>query len=98
MSGLCTWCGSQYEPRNNGGRPQRFCSAPCRRAFETACRIWAAQEYEAERLSIFTLRTALYQRARSLQRDPASGRGRASEMEKRTDGPLRSTASLADVR
>ena len=28
------------------------------RRFETACRIWAAAEYEAERVSIFTLRTA----------------------------------------
>ena len=72
MSALCTWCGTAYEPRSNGGSAQRFCSAPCRRAFDTACRIWAAQEYEAERVSIFTLRTALYQRARSLQRDPAS--------------------------
>ena len=42
MSQLCTWCGTEHEPRSNGGRPQRFCSAPCRRAFETACRIWAA--------------------------------------------------------
>ncbi len=70
MSRLCTWCGTEYEPRSNGGSAQRFCSAPCRRTFDTACRIWAAAEYEAERVSIFTLRTALYQRARSLQRDP----------------------------
>ncbi len=98
MSTLCTWCGTEYEPRSNGGKPQRFCSAPCRRAFETACRIWAAAEYEAERVSIFELRTAMYQRARSLQRDLAPERGKAPEMEKRTDGPLRSTAFLADVR
>jgi hypothetical protein len=74
MNPLCTWCGTAYEPRSNGGKRQRFCSAPCRRAFETACRIWAAAEYEAERVSIFTLRTALYQRARSLQRDLAPER------------------------
>ena len=73
MNPLCTWCGTAYEPRSNGGKPQRFCSAPCRRAFETACRIWAAAEYEAERVSIFELRTALYQRARSLGRDLAPG-------------------------
>ncbi len=88
MSALCTWCGTAYEPRSNGGKPQRFCSAPCRCAFETACRIWAAAEYEAERVSIFTLRTALYQRARSLQRDLTPVRGNAPEMEKRTDGPV----------
>ncbi len=55
----------------------------------TACRIWAVQEYEADRVSIFTLRTALYQRARSLQRELAPERGKAPETEKRTDGPLR---------
>ncbi len=64
-------------------------AGPGRRAFETACRIWAAQEYEAERVSIFTLRTALYQRARSLQRDLAPEQGKAPEMEKCTDEPLR---------
>ncbi len=78
MSAICTWCGTEYEPRSNGGKPQRFCSAPCRRDFETACRIWAAAEYEAERMSIFELKTALYQRARSLQRDPASERGKGA--------------------
>ena len=88
MSTLCTWCGSQYESRRNGGRPQRFCSAPCRRAFETACRIWAAQEYEAERLSIFTLRTALHQRARSLQRNLASKGPQVPETEKCSGGPV----------
>ncbi len=98
MSQLCTWCGTAYELRSNGGKPQRFCSAPCRRAFETACRIWAAQEYEAERVSIFTLRTALEQRARSLRRDPASEQGKAPETGARPDGALRGTAPMADVR
>jgi hypothetical protein len=72
MNPICTWCGTEYEPRSNGGSAQRFCTAPCRRAFDSACRIWASAEYEAERVSIFTLRTALYQRARSLQRNSAS--------------------------
>ncbi len=39
MSGLCTWCGNPFEPRNNGGKQQRFCSTPCRRNFESACRV-----------------------------------------------------------
>ncbi len=86
MSRLCTWCGTAYEPRNNGGSAQRFCSAPCRRAFDSACRIWAAAEYDAERVSIFTLRTALYQRARSLQRYPASASPDTPRMQ---HGPLR---------
>ncbi len=96
MNPLCTWCGTAYEPRSNGGKPQRFCSAPCRRAFETACRIWAAAEYEAERVSIFELRTALHQRARSLQRDLAPERGKgAPETGTCPDGPLRGSAPEA---
>ena len=72
MTTLCTWCGTEFEPRSNGSSAQRFCSKDCRENFNTACRIWAAQEYEAERVSIFDLRTCLEQRARSLQRDLAS--------------------------
>ena len=87
MSKLCTWCGTAYELRANGGSVQRFCSAPCRRAFDSACRIWADAEYEAERVSIFALRTAFYERARSLGRDPAPGGTQALKTEKRTDGP-----------
>lgn len=76
MSRLCTWCGATYTPRTNGGSAQRFCSALCRRNFGAACHIWAAAEYEAERVSIFTLKTALYQRARCAQRNPAPERGK----------------------
>ena len=89
MRWLCTWCGTAYEPRSNGGSAQRFCSTPCRRAFDSACRIWAAAECDAERVSIFTLRTAFYKRARCTQHDPASERGKALETGARTDGPLR---------
>ena len=65
----CTWCGTEFEPRSNGGSTQRFCSKNCRENFNTACRIWAAREYQAERVSIFELRTCLEQHTRSLQRD-----------------------------
>ncbi len=98
MSQLCTWCGAEYEPRSNGGSAQRFCSAPCRRAFDSACRIWAAAEYEAERVSIFTLGTALYQRARCVESDPAPERGKAPETGVRAGGTLRAAAPMADVR
>ncbi len=64
MDALCTWCGVETA--------EKFCSEGCRQDFNTACRVWAAAEYEAERVSIFELRTALYQRARSLQRNSAS--------------------------
>ncbi len=98
MSRLCTWCGTAYSPRSNGGSAQRFCSAPCRRAFDSACRIWAAEEYEAERVSIFTLRTALYQRARCVESDPASEGAKAPETGTCTDGALSGAAPVADVR
>ena len=67
-------------------------------AIETACRIWAAAEYEAERVSIFTLRTVLYQRARSLQRDSASERGTAPETGASPVGALRAASPVVDVR
>ncbi len=87
MGSLCTWCGSQYEPRSNGGSAQRFCAAPCRRAFDSACRIWAAAEYDAGRVSIFALRTAFYERARCVESDPALERGKAPRREARTGAP-----------
>ncbi len=89
---ICTWCGNSFEPRNNGGKPQRFCSAPWRRDVESACRIWASQEYEVGRLSIFDLRTALYQRARCVQRELPQGPARSTP-----EGERRST-TLVTVR
>ncbi len=87
---LCTWCGTETA--------EEFCSEACRASFNAACGIWAAQEYAAERVSIFELRTALYQRARSLGRDLAPGDTQAPETEKRSDGALRTAAPMADVR
>ena len=55
----------------------------------------AAREYEAERVSIFTLRTALYQRARCVQSNPAPERSKALETGTRTDGPLAGGAEAA---
>ncbi len=87
MSDLCTWCGNDFEPRNNGGKPQRFCSKDCRENFNTAYRIWAAGEYEAERVSIFDLRTAFYQHTRCVQRDlPQGATQDAPEDERRSTG------------
>ncbi len=71
MTTLCTWCGTEFEPRSNGSSAQRFCSKDCRENFNTACRIWAAQEYQAERVSIFELRRCLEQHTRCVQRDLA---------------------------
>ena len=87
MGALCTWCGTEFEPRSNGGKPQEFCAKECRQNFNTACRVWAAQEYRAEQVSIFTLKAALDQHARSIESDPASERGKAPEVEKCTGAP-----------
>ena len=51
MGILCTWCGVETT--------EEFCSEPCRESFNAAGRIWAAQEYAAERLGIFELRACL---------------------------------------
>ena len=58
------------------GSVQRFCTKDCRQNFNTACRIWAGAEFEAERVSIDQLRTYLGQRACCVQRDSASERGK----------------------
>ena len=47
MGMVCTWCGTEHEAGVEG-----FCSEDCRQNFNAACRIWAAAEYEAERVSI----------------------------------------------
>ena len=70
MTSLCNWCGTEFEPRSNGGKPQRFCSKDCRQGFFAACRDWAVAEVEAGRLSVSTVRRGLEQRARCVERDP----------------------------
>ena len=60
----CTWCGEAFPPRTTGGSAQRFCSAPCRRAFDTACRAYASARVDAGRVTVAELRRALEQRAR----------------------------------
>ncbi len=55
---------------------------------------WAAQEYEAERVSIVTLRTAFYERARCVHSDPAPGAAQTPKTEKRTGEPLAAVAGV----
>ena len=85
---LCTWCGTDYEPRRNGGSAQQFCKKDCHESVNTACRVWAAQEYDAERLSIFTLRSCLGQHTRCVQRDLASEGAQVLKTGVHADGPL----------
>ncbi len=53
----CLWCDIPFKPRQ-GGKPQRFCSADHRRAFEAALREWARGELEAGRLTVEELKGA----------------------------------------
>ncbi len=73
MTTKCLWCDLEFQPRTTGGSAQRFCSTPCRRAFETACRVYAGAEVNAGRLSVSTLRMGLEQRARCMERDLGPG-------------------------
>src|SRR5215472_3016703 len=38
----CSWCRQGFAPRDTGGKPQRFCSERCRRAFDAGGRRWVA--------------------------------------------------------
>ncbi len=89
MNTLCTWCRTEFEPRSNGGSAQRFCKKNCRQDFNTACRMWAVQEHEAERLSVFTLRSCLGQHTRCVESGPAQERGKAPGTGVLTGGSLR---------
>ena len=37
-SRICQWCGKEFDPRCDGGKPQVFCRPACRREFDTARR------------------------------------------------------------
>jgi hypothetical protein len=54
----CFWCGACFEPRNDGGKAQRFCRPTCRRAFETASRRFVAEAIAAGTLTIDMLRNS----------------------------------------
>ena len=40
-------CERPFTPRSTGGKPQRFCSERCRRAFERELRVWAPNQITA---------------------------------------------------
>jgi hypothetical protein len=52
----CLWCESIFEPRTTGGKPQRFCSTPCRRSFDTASRKWVSAAIEAGTFTVAEFR------------------------------------------
>jgi endogenous inhibitor of DNA gyrase (YacG/DUF329 family) len=45
--GTCHRCQRPFTPRSTGGKPQRFCSERCRRAFERELRAWARNQIAA---------------------------------------------------
>jgi len=55
-AGACRWCGSNFEPRRDGGKAQRFCREACRRAFDAAGRRWVAEALAAGTVTIADLR------------------------------------------
>ena len=55
----CLWCNDPYPYRNTGGKPQRFCSAPCRLEFHKATRKWAIEAIERGELTVDQIREAL---------------------------------------
>ena len=81
----CLWCEGEFQSRASGCKPQRFCSAPCRRAFDTACRKIGAAEIEAGRLQVSEFRMARGQRARCPQCGSAL---RATPRASKTNGAL----------
>ena len=53
----CAWCGEAYKPGGRG-KPQRFCSAAHRRAYEQAARDWVRQAIADGLLTVLDLRAA----------------------------------------
>jgi hypothetical protein len=68
----CLWCQERFKPRSDGGSPQRYCSAACRRSFDGAARAWVRQAVDDGTLTLPYLQKAPQQRAHSLQRKVGS--------------------------
>lgn len=54
----CLWFGSSFQPRQDGGKPQRFCAEPCRRSFAEAALAWAEDAVASGALAREELRKA----------------------------------------
>jgi len=53
----CCWCDRPFEPRQTGGRMQRFCRPSCRRSFHAVVRTWALDAIADGTLSIEEIRS-----------------------------------------
>jgi hypothetical protein len=54
----CLWCRKGFQPCQDGGRRQRFCSRVCKDAFHRACRVYAIQAVEEGLLTVAEIREA----------------------------------------
>ena len=57
MTKQCEWCQREYEPRNSGGSPQKFCTKKCKRLFEKSIRQWAYDERTKGKLNLSELQS-----------------------------------------
>ena len=55
MTNQCKWCRNDYEPRDSGGSPQKFCSKQCKRLFEKTILKWAYDEHAKGRINLSEL-------------------------------------------
>ena len=60
----CLWCCKPFHARETGGKPQRFCSTPCRRALDRAARNWVIQQVEGGLVPVSYLRECHQDNAR----------------------------------
>ena len=48
----CQWCQKDFQPRESGGSPQKFCDRDCKRLFEKSIRQWASNKYSKGSLKL----------------------------------------------
>ena len=64
MTNKCKWCQKDYQQRESGGSPQKFCGRECKRLFEKSIRQWAYNEHAKGSLNLSKL-----QHTHSLERE-----------------------------
>jgi endogenous inhibitor of DNA gyrase (YacG/DUF329 family) len=84
----CPWCSRPFTPRRSGGKPQRFCSPQCRRAFERELRAWARDQIAADGIP-----PAQLQRPRSIEATSHEGHPAAARTASPSAGPMRALSS-----
>jgi hypothetical protein len=55
----CFWCNRPFRARRSGGRAQRFCRPPCRRAFHAAARAWTLDALAEGRVTVGDFKNGL---------------------------------------